>query len=88
MTLTLELPAEFEDQLRAAAERRGIDVAEYARHALETAVLAEGLPTDGSALVRFWQEAGVVGMRSDIADSQEYASAIRRAAERRDRPST
>lgn len=88
MTLTLELPAEFEDRLRAAAQRRGVDLAEYARHALETAVLAEGLPTDGPALVRFWQEAGVVGMRSDIADSQEHASAIRRAAERRGRTST
>jgi hypothetical protein len=88
MTLTLEVPAQVEDRPRVAAQRRGVDVSEYVRHALNVALLAEELPTDGPALLQFWQEAGVIGMRPDIADSQEHAAEIRRAASQRESPST
>jgi hypothetical protein len=86
MTLTLDLPTQLEDRLRAVAERHGVAPDSFALHALEAAVLADETPADGPALLRFWQAAGVVGMRPDITDSQLHADALRDEAERREKP--
>lgn len=95
MTLTLELTPKQEQQLRAEAERRGLDEVSYAKSRLfaeEIGTEVEQIPPksadekwSGADLVAYWQREGVIGSRPDITDSLEHARAIRRKAERRDR---
>ncbi len=95
MTLTLELTPKQEQQLRAEAERRGLDEASYVKSQLfaedndakaeQIAPQAVEEKWSGADLVAYWQREGVIGSRPDITDSLEHARAIRRKAERRDR---
>ncbi len=41
------------------------------------------LPRNGAELVAYWRKEGVVGSRSDIADSVAHAQALRRSAQKR-----
>jgi hypothetical protein len=45
--------------------------------------LLQTTPKNGAELVNYWQQAGVIGMRSDISDSQQHARKLRAKAERR-----
>jgi hypothetical protein len=84
MTLTLELPEALEAELTAEAARQGLSLSEYALQLLRAAHRPAGAaPQTGAELVAYWQAAGLIGTRSDIADSQEYARKLRAEAERR-----
>ena len=97
MILNLELTPKQEQQLRAEAERRGLDEVSYAKSRLfnDTALnenAAEALaslgplpPANGTGadLVAYWKREGLIGTRPDIEDSQAHARAIRDKAERR-----
>jgi hypothetical protein len=83
MTLTIELTPEQENRLQAAAERRGLEPAEYAQR-----LLAENLPelpATGAQLLAYWDEEGCLGVFSDRPeDSPELARQLRQNAEVRD----
>ena len=97
MTLTLELTPKHEQQLRAEAERRGLDEVSYAKSRLfdldasdsdeDNALPPSGpLPPangTGADLVAYWKREWLIGTRPDIKDSQAHAQAIRYKAERR-----
>ena len=84
MTLTLDLPAELEKQLTAAAQEAGMSLAEYSLQLLAMRSRSELGVTTGADLVAYWRSLGLIGMRSDIQDSQVYAREIRHKAEHRD----
>ncbi len=86
MTLTLDLPNELERALAAEAAEAGIPLEEYALRVLAEGrvVASEGpIARTGAELVDFWRREGLIGYRSDITDSVEYARELRRQAERR-----
>jgi hypothetical protein len=83
MTITLELPAELEQELSSEAARQGVPLAEYALRILVTGRPARPMPTTGAELVGYWQEEGVIGSRPDIVDSQAHARQLREQGERR-----
>ncbi len=83
MSLTLDLPQELESTLSSEAAQFGLSVSEYALRLLSTRRVVEDTPKTGAELVAYWQNAGLIGTRSDIPDSQKHARKIRNKAERR-----
>ena len=83
MSVTLDLPEELASALSAEADRLNMSLSEYILRVLTTALPVSHMPTTGAELVTYWQNEGVIGTRSDIADSPEYARQLRRKAERR-----
>ena len=86
MSLVLELPPELETELIAEASRMGLPLLEYVKRLLLAGRPLGPMPRDGSELVSYWQEQGLVGTRAEITDSQEHARELRQQAERRERP--
>jgi hypothetical protein len=82
MTLTLDLPPDLEARLLDESARLGIPVEEYALRILQNGVLEQ---TVGAQIVAEWQRTGVIGCRSDIADSQAHARRLRERAQTRER---
>lgn len=80
MILTLDLPPELETQLSQEATEMGLSLAEYVLYRL-TLYQSGTLFHAGKALVRYWQDEGVIGSRPDIGDSQAYARQLRQMAE-------
>ncbi len=86
MAITLDLPHELERELEAEASHLGLSLAEYVLRLLATGqrythIAASGsVPQTGAELVAYWHSAGVIGRRSDIADSQEHARTLREQA--------
>jgi hypothetical protein len=85
MSITLDLSAELESELKEEAARHGMSLEEYA---VQLLTLIPGLPSKeapktGAELVEYWRREGVFGMRPDIQDSQKHARMIREKAERR-----
>ena len=83
MGVTLELPQELASALTNEASLRGLSLPDYAFQ-----LLSVGHPSDlpvrtGAELLAYWQQEGVIGTRTDIADSQEHARALREQAQRR-----
>jgi hypothetical protein len=83
MGLTLELPQDLASALAEEARQRGLSLADYAIQ-----LLSAGRPSDpaihtGADLMASWQREGVVGTRTDIADSQVHARPLREQAQRR-----
>jgi len=75
--LTLELPHNLATALTEEAAQRGLSLADYAIQ-----LLSAGRPSDpaihtGADLMAYWQREGVVGTRTDIADSQVHARQLR-----------
>jgi hypothetical protein len=85
MTVTLHLPPELESKLAAEATRQGLPLADYMLRVLSNGGQTESSIHTGAELVDYWQKSGVVGARSDIRDSQQYARDLRAIAERRER---
>ncbi len=83
MSVTLDLPEELESALSAEADRLNLSLSEYILRLLTTARPVDNMPTTGAELVTYWQNEGVIGTRSDITDSPEYARQLRRTAEMR-----
>ncbi len=81
MTLTLELPKALEEELAAEAAHQGLSLSEYALQLLRAAHRSAGTaPQTGAELVAYWQAVGLIGTRSDIADSRKYARKLRAEA--------
>jgi len=87
MSLTLDLPQELESALSAEVAQFSLSVSEYALRILSTRRVVEDTPKTGAELVAYWQNAGLIGTRSDIPDSQKHARKIRNKAEKRIRAS-
>lgn len=83
MTLNLNLPPELESELSTEASRLNLPLSEYILRILSTRQVLENPPNTGAQLVAYWQSEGLIGSRSDIADSQEHARQLRHEAERR-----
>ena len=83
MTLTVELSPTLESELTAEAGRLGLPLSEYALLVLSTGRVLANPPKTGAELVQYWKQAGVVGSRPDIADSQAHARKLREQAEHR-----
>lgn len=83
MSITLDLPAELEDELSAEAARLGLSLAEHVLRLLSTARAVEKRLKNGAELVEYWQTEQLIGTRPDIADSQLHARRLREQAERR-----
>ena len=85
MTITFDLPQELERELSGEAARLGFSLSEYALRILSRRPAVGTTPKTGAELVAYWQDAGLVGTRTDITDSQQHARAIRVEAEKRTR---
>ena len=89
MTLTLNLPRELEVELVSEAETQGLSPTEYVLFLLgERKQRKQPMPVNGAELVAYWEREGVIGMRSDITDSQAYARELRTNAEHRYKDTT
>ena len=74
MTLTIDLTAEEEAQLRAQAEKEGADLATFARRRL---VGESDGRTWGSRMLAQWREEGVIGMWAEREDVEETCRKFR-----------
>lgn len=86
MTITLNLPADLEQELSAAAARLGIPLSEYALRVLaENRALITGseAPLTGAELVAYWEREGLIGSRPDVEDPVDFARALREQAQNR-----
>lgn len=83
MTLTIDLPPDLARELATEAGKLGIPLSEYALRLLYSRESIEKKPETGDELVAYWQEAGLIGSRKEIDDSQSYARQIRTQAETR-----
>lgn len=83
MILTLELPKELEADLVNEAEQLGLSLSDYTLQLLFARPTLKTAPQNGAELIAYWQNAGVIGMRPDIDDSQQHARSIRMHAEKR-----
>lgn len=83
MTLSLNLPPELESELSTEASRLNLPLSEYILRILSTRQVLENPPKTGAELVAYWQSEGLIGSRTDIADSQEHARQLRHDAQRR-----
>jgi hypothetical protein len=85
MSLTVELPPQLAAELAAEAARRKMPLEEYALQVLASGATPQPQPMSGAELVKYWQAAGVVGTRPDVADAPTHARQIRDQAQRRER---
>lgn len=81
MNISLDLPTELENELSAEATRLKLPLTEYIVRVLAFRPLFQDAPKTGAELVVYWEKAGVIGSRSDIADSQVYARQLRQESE-------
>jgi hypothetical protein len=86
MSLVLDLPPDLETELAAEAARLGIPLSDYVLRLLATGRGTQPAPRTGAELLAYWESEGLVGSRSDIADSQAHARKLREQAEKRARP--
>lgn len=86
MSLVLDLPSELETELATEAARLGLPLSEYALRLIAAGRGTRPTLRTGAELLGYWQGAGLVGTRPEIADSQAHARAVRSQAERRPRP--
>lgn len=83
MPQTVELPDDLAAALADEASRLGLSLPDYAVRLLTSARPSAASVRSGADLVAFWRAEGVVGTRSDIADSQTEARRLRDEAQRR-----
>jgi hypothetical protein len=53
---------------------------------LAASQLPNPMPRTGAELVAYWEREGLLGTRPDITDPVEHARALRKKAEKRERP--
>jgi hypothetical protein len=83
MSIILNLPPELECELTAEAARLGLPLQDYLLRILEAGRGASIPLHSGADLVAYWKTEGLVGTRSDIENSQDYARKLRKMAEAR-----
>ncbi len=83
MTITLDIPKILEQELSDEATQIGVPLPEYIVQLLSLRPALNPQPKTGAELITYWQNAGVVGTRTDIKDSSQHARQIRAKAEKR-----
>jgi hypothetical protein len=83
MSITLDIPEELENELSAEAQHLGLSLSDYALLLLSNSPTMAHRPRTGAELVDYWNSQGLVGTRTDIADSQAHARLLREKAEHR-----
>lgn len=86
MNVSIKLPSSLENELMTEASRLNLPLTDYILHVLSLRSSVQNPPKTGAELLEYWKGAGVVGSRTDITDSQEYARELRHEAETRDSP--
>lgn len=86
MSLVLNLPSELESEMATEAARLGVPLPEYALRLIAAGRNTSPVVRTGAELLGFWQGEQLIGTRSEIADSQAHARAMREQAERSPRP--
>ena len=86
MTVVLDLPSELESRLATEASQVGMPLSTYILRLLTNGTRQESTLHTGAELVAYWQQQGLVGVRSEIKDSQQHARSLRKQAEQRERP--
>lgn len=84
MTVTLDLPAELQDELSREAAQIKLPLTEYILRVLAFRPFLQNPPKTGAELIHYWENSGVINSRPDITDSQEYARKLRGEAETRE----
>jgi hypothetical protein len=85
LSLVLDLPPELESQLATEAARLGLPLPEYALRLLAGGRGPTPTLRSGAELLAYWQAEGLVGTRSEIADSSAHARNLREQAQKRSR---
>ena len=83
MTITLDIPKTLEKELNHEAAQIGLSLPEYILQLLSLRPTIKVHLKTGTDLVTYWQEAGLIGTRTDISDSLHHARQIRAQAEKR-----
>jgi hypothetical protein len=83
MPQIIELPDDLANALTDEASRLGLSLPDYAVRLFTSARPSTASIRNGADLVTFWRAEGLVGSRTDIADSQTEARRLREQAQRR-----
>ncbi|NER85320.1 MAG: hypothetical protein F6K42_38660 [Leptolyngbya sp. SIO1D8] len=83
MAISLELPSELENELSKEASQLQLPLTEYILRVLAFRPFLQNPPKTGVELVAYWERMGILGSRSEITDSQEYARRLCDQAEHR-----
>ena len=83
MSITIDLPKEIEEELLSEATNLGLPLSDYILQIVYSERPLKKRLKTGAELVAYWQSEGLIGVRSDINDSQEYARKLRENAEKR-----
>jgi hypothetical protein len=86
MSLVLDLPSELERELASEAAQLGLPLPEYALRLLAAGRETRPALRTGAELLEYWRGEGLIGTKSEMADSQAQARALRQQAESRPRP--
>lgn len=83
MSLTLDLPTDLASALETEAADHRLPLTEYVVRLLADGRGAKPKPQTGAELVEYWKREGLIGTRSEIADSAEQARLLRDKSQRR-----
>jgi hypothetical protein len=83
MSIVVNLPPELETKLAAEASRHGVPLTDYLVRILSNGRQTGNGVQNGAELVAYWKQAGVLGTRADVSDSQQHARDVRTEAESR-----
>lgn len=82
MPRIVEIPDDLADALTDEALRLGLSLPDYAVRLLTSTHASANPIRNGEELVAFWRAEGLVGTRSDLADSRSEARRLRDQAQR------
>ena len=85
MTVSLNLPSDLEAELSIEASDLKLPLTEYILRILSLRPFLPNPPKTGTEVVAYWESIGVIGSRTDILNSQDYARQLRHQAETRER---
>jgi hypothetical protein len=85
MSIVLDLPPALESKLAEQASQHGLSLPDYVLRLLGGETNGQPAAKTGADLLSYWNQEGLIGTRSDIADSSAHARAIREKAETRQR---
>lgn len=83
MSLSLDLPTEFEKQLANEAQQHGLSLHDYVLQKLGVQNNIQNIPKTGADLVAYWKRENLLGTHTHITDSVAHARNLRMQAEKR-----
>lgn len=84
MSIQIELPDDLQQRLAVEAARLNLSISEYALQILdEKASLSADMPKNGSDLVRYWHDHGLIGTLKTLESSADIARRLRAMGEQR-----